>query len=120
MIPGEAPNIPIADNVVQPPVSQSLEEQMQVAANSQELSDQAPIQTVQQGGTSSPAGMAVTQFQRVQASAAQAFRPLTDTVWSKLDRKATAIAEFTLRQYRTKTSTWVVLGIASEAAGIAV
>ncbi len=32
-----------------------------------------------------------------------------DNVWSKLDRKSTAIAEFTLRQYRTKISTWVVL-----------
>ena len=32
-----------------------------------------------------------------------------DNGWSKLDRKSTAIAEFTLRQYRTKISTWVVL-----------
>ena len=29
--------------------------------------------------------------------------------WSGLDRKATAVAEFTLRQYRTRLSTWVVL-----------
>lgn len=29
--------------------------------------------------------------------------------WSALDRKATAVAEFTLRQYRTRLSTWVVL-----------
>ena len=29
--------------------------------------------------------------------------------WSSLDRKATAVAEFTLRQYRTRLSTWVVL-----------
>lgn len=35
-----------------------------------------------------------------------------DTIWSKLDRKATAIAEFTMRQYRTRLSTWVVLGSA--------
>ena len=32
-----------------------------------------------------------------------------DTIWSQLDRKSTAIAEFTLRQYRTRISTWVVL-----------
>ena len=32
-----------------------------------------------------------------------------DTVWSKLDRKSTAIAEFTLRQYKTRLSTWVVM-----------
>ncbi len=51
------------------------------------------------------------QLQRIQTQAAQALRPLTDTVWSQLDRKATAVAEFTLRQYRTKSSTWVVLGI---------
>ena len=35
-----------------------------------------------------------------------------DTIWSKLDRKATAIAEFTMRQYRTRLSTWVVMGSA--------
>ena len=35
-----------------------------------------------------------------------------DTIWSKLDRKATAIAEFTMRQYRTRISTWVILGAA--------
>ncbi len=35
-----------------------------------------------------------------------------DTIWSKLDRKATAIAEFTMRQYRTRVSTWVVMGAA--------
>lgn len=33
-----------------------------------------------------------------------------DTIWSKLDRKATAIAEFTMRQYRTRISTWAVMG----------
>jgi len=35
-------------------------------------------------------------------------RNLSETVWTKLDRKATAIAEFTMRQYRKKRSTWVV------------
>ena len=25
-----------------------------------------------------------------------------DTIWSQLDRKSTAIAEFTMRQYRTE------------------
>ncbi|MBT4066388.1 MAG: ABC transporter permease subunit [Euryarchaeota archaeon] len=33
-----------------------------------------------------------------------------DTIWSKLDRKSTAIAEFTMRQYRTRISTWAVMG----------
>ncbi len=32
-----------------------------------------------------------------------------DTIWSRLDRKSTAIAEFTMRQYRTRISTWVVM-----------
>ena len=32
-----------------------------------------------------------------------------DTIWSKLDRKSTAIAEFTMRQYRTRISTWVIM-----------
>ena len=32
-----------------------------------------------------------------------------DTIWSQLDRKSTAIAEFTLGQYRTRISTWVVM-----------
>ena len=31
--------------------------------------------------------------------------------WSKADRKASAIAEFTLRQYKQKISTWVILGV---------
>ena len=34
-----------------------------------------------------------------------------ETIWTALDRKATAIAEFTMRQYRTRLSTWVVLGV---------
>ena len=38
-------------------------------------------------------------------------RPLVDTVYSKLDRKATAIFEFTMRQYRTRLSTWATLGV---------
>lgn len=38
-------------------------------------------------------------------------RPLIDTVYSKLDRKATAIFEFTMRQYRTRLSTWATLGV---------
>ena len=33
-----------------------------------------------------------------------------DSIWSKLDRKSTAITEFTMRQYRTRISTWVVMG----------
>lgn len=33
----------------------------------------------------------------------------TDTIWSQFDRKSTAIAEFTMRQYRTRISTWVVM-----------
>tara|TARA_B100001093_G_scaffold224852_2_gene215450 strand:- start:3976 stop:5310 length:1335 start_codon:yes stop_codon:yes gene_type:complete len=34
-----------------------------------------------------------------------------DSVYRGMDRKAAAIVEFTLRQYRTKNSTWVVLGV---------
>ena len=33
----------------------------------------------------------------------------TNTILRALDRKASAITEFTMRQYRTKISTWVVL-----------
>ena len=29
-------------------------------------------------------------------------------LWTKLDRKATAVAEFTMRQYRKERSTWVL------------
>ena len=32
-----------------------------------------------------------------------------DSIFRSLDRKAGAITEFTMRQYRTKISTWVVL-----------
>ena len=38
-------------------------------------------------------------------------RNLSETVWTKLDRKATAIAEFTMKQYRKKRSTWVLGGV---------
>lgn len=75
---------------------------------------QIPLQTQthaadpQTGGGVSGAAF---QFGKIQQQAAQAFRPLTNTVWSRLDRKATAVTEFTLKQYRTKNSTWVVLGI---------
>ena len=34
-----------------------------------------------------------------------------DSVYRSLDKKASAIIEFTLRQYRTKKSTWVVLAV---------
>ena len=37
--------------------------------------------------------------------------PKKDNVFRALDRKLGAVAEFTMRQYRTKLSTWVVLGI---------
>ena len=33
----------------------------------------------------------------------------TNSIFRALDRKAAAITEFTMRQYRTKISTWVVL-----------
>lgn len=36
-----------------------------------------------------------------------------DTIWSRLDRKSTAIAEFTMRQYRQRISTWVILASAT-------
>ena len=34
-----------------------------------------------------------------------------NTIYRALDRKAAAITEFTMRQYRTKASTWVILGV---------
>lgn len=36
---------------------------------------------------------------------------LADTVWTRLDRKAGAIVELTVRQLRHRISTWVVLGV---------
>ena len=38
-------------------------------------------------------------------------RALSETVWTRLDRKAGAITEFTVRQLRHRISTWVVLSI---------
>ncbi|MDP6742160.1 MAG: ABC transporter permease [Candidatus Thalassarchaeaceae archaeon] len=116
MIPDDVSNQPFGDSPedkmpISTPVPQSFEHQIQSATTAQEVQHQSPTEQVPQGGAAAAAGVAVAQFQRVQASAAQVIRPLTDTVWSKLDRKATAVAEFTLRQYRTKNSTWVVLGI---------
>ncbi|MEC7708746.1 MAG: hypothetical protein VYA39_03360, partial [Candidatus Thermoplasmatota archaeon] len=36
---------------------------------------------------------------------------LSETVWTRLDRKAGAIVELTVRQLRHRISTWVVLGV---------
>ncbi len=38
-------------------------------------------------------------------------RKLSETVWTRLDRKAGAIIELTVRQLRHRVSTWVVLGV---------
>ena len=38
-------------------------------------------------------------------------RALNETVWTRLDRKAGAITELTIRQLRHRISTWVVLAI---------
>ena len=46
--------------------------------------------------------------------------PKKDNVFRALDRKLGAVAEFTMRQYRTKLSTWVVLGIGFIAISIVV
>ena len=35
-------------------------------------------------------------------------RPLSRSVWSKIDVKSWAITEFTLRQYQTRKSTWSI------------
>lgn len=43
------------------------------------------------------------------APAPRAGREILDSVFARMDRKATAIAELTLRQYRTRASTWTVL-----------
>ena len=38
-------------------------------------------------------------------------RSLSETVWTRMDRKAGAIIERTMRQLRHRVSTWVVLGV---------
>ena len=38
-------------------------------------------------------------------------RSLSETVWTRMDRKAGAIIELTMRQLRHRVSTWVVLGV---------
>ena len=38
-------------------------------------------------------------------------RGLAETVWTRLDRKAGAITELTIRQLRHRLSTWVVLAV---------
>ena len=45
-------------------------------------------------------------------------RERPNSVWRSLDRKAMAVAEFTLRQQRKRLSTWVVLGVAMLAMGV--
>ena len=46
--------------------------------------------------------------------------PKKDNVFRALDRKLGAVAEFTMRQYRTKLSTWVVMGVGFVAIAIIV
>jgi len=46
--------------------------------------------------------------------------PKKDNVFRALDRKLGAVAEFTMRQYRTKLSTWVILGVGTIAIFIVV
>ena len=38
-------------------------------------------------------------------------RDLSETVWTRLDRKAGAVIELTIRQLRHKISTWVVMAL---------
>ena len=38
-------------------------------------------------------------------------RDLAETVWTRIDRKAGAVIELTIRQLRHKISTWVVLAL---------
>jgi len=38
-------------------------------------------------------------------------KPLSETVWTRMDRKAGAVIELTIRQLRHRISTWVVLGV---------
>ena len=38
-------------------------------------------------------------------------KALSETVWTRMDRKAGAIIELTMRQLRHRVSTWVVLGV---------
>ena len=38
-------------------------------------------------------------------------KPLSETVWTRMDRKAGAVIELTIRQLRHRMSTWVVLGV---------
>ncbi|MBT4059072.1 MAG: ABC transporter permease [Euryarchaeota archaeon] len=95
----------------EPIIPETFEQQVEAAHKAQMMQAPEPEPVAIQSTPAAAASAAVAQFQRVQATAAVAFRPLTNTVWSKLDRKATAVTEFTLRQYRTKNSTWVVLGI---------
>ena len=99
----EQPNIASNPPTFENQVEQAVQAQASAVANQHQVATQSQHSPM--------AEAAVSQFQRVQTQAAQAFRPLTNSVWSKLDRKATAVTEFTLRQYRTKNSTWVVLGI---------
>ena len=38
-------------------------------------------------------------------------KSLSETVWTRMDRKAGAVIELTIRQLRHRISTWVVLGV---------
>ena len=104
---GSAPLIGADDSSPVATLPIGVESQLQRAETALATPTVQPANT----GVGAVTDAAVTQLHRVQDVAAQAFRPLTNTVWSRLDRKATAVSEFTLRQYRTKNSTWVVLGI---------
>ncbi len=105
-IPMEA-MMPISPPSTEVPISADIDRQEATSAPAREKEGHAPpkledTMAIQEARASSPS-VAAPNVGRLQ--------PLADTVWARLDRKAGAIVEFTIRQLRIRTATWVVGGI---------
>jgi ABC-type transport system involved in multi-copper enzyme maturation permease subunit len=85
-----------------PSVSAALAQPTPTSSTPDSSASLTPVQTISQMAASV-----------VPEAVSRPVKSLADTVWTKVDRKATAVAEFTIKQYRTRKSTWVVGGIST-------
>jgi|GEM_PF-53010 len=101
--PSAIPAVSMSPEPTLPPsVSAALAQPTPTSSTPDSSASLTPVQTISQMAASV-----------VPEAVSRPVKSLADTVWTKVDRKATAVAEFTIKQYRTRKSTWVVGGIST-------
>jgi len=101
--PSAIPAVSMSPEPTLPPsVSAALAQPTPTSSTPDSSASLTPVQTISQMAASV-----------VPEAVSRPVKSLADTVWTKIDRKATAVAEFTIKQYRTRKSTWVVGGIST-------